>query len=89
MPWIPYRLTNWIRTGTVEGTYNSLIVHHDKDETLLDHLNTCQPTPRVRTDGGGRVALLYLDAAIKTPIDCNKQISSKKNMSSAVKSNVA
>lgn len=31
---------------------------------------TCQPTPRLRIEGGIGVALAYLDAAINVPVDC-------------------
>jgi len=31
---------------------------------------TCQPTPRLRTEGGTGVALAYLDTAINAPVDC-------------------
>lgn len=34
-------------------------------------LYTCQPTPRLRTDGGSGVALAYLDTAKKAPVDCH------------------
>lgn len=33
---------------------------------------TSHPTPRLSTDGGAGVALAYLDAAIKVPVDCKK-----------------
>jgi len=33
---------------------------------------TCQPTPRLRTEGGNGVALAYLETAIKAPVDCTK-----------------
>lgn len=35
---------------------------------------TCQPTPRLRTEGGIGVALAYLDTAIKAPVDCLYQL---------------
>ena len=31
---------------------------------------TCQPTPRLRIDGGVAVALAYLAAAMNPPVDC-------------------
>ena len=34
---------------------------------------TCQPTPRLRTEGGIGVALAYLDTAMKTPVDCSTE----------------
>lgn len=35
------------------------------------NLFTCQPTPRLRTEGGIGVALAYLDTAMKAPVDCS------------------
>lgn len=34
---------------------------------------TCHPIPRLRTDGGGGVALAYLEMAMKAPVDCGQR----------------
>lgn len=39
--------------------------------------NTCQPTPLLRMDGGIGVALAYLDTAIKAPVDCRNNETSR------------
>lgn len=36
----------------------------------IHRLVTCQPTPRLRTEGGTGVALAYLATAMKAPVDC-------------------
>lgn len=45
--------------------------HMQAGEILL-HSVTCQPTPRLRIEGGIGVALAYLDTAMKPPVDCSK-----------------
>jgi hypothetical protein len=41
---------------------------------------TCQPTPRLKMEGGNIVALANLDTAMKAPVDCSN-ISLKKEPS--------
>ena len=43
----------------------------------VQQLITCQPIPRLRTEGGTGVALAYLDTAMKEPVDCPKNKSKR------------
>lgn len=37
---------------------------------FMEQFDTCQPTPRLRMDGGKGVALAYLETATNAPVDC-------------------
>lgn len=42
---------------------------------------TCQPTPRLKMEGGNGVALAYLDTAMKAPVDCSNHWTYMRNES--------
>lgn len=51
-------------------------IRGDKSQSFLI---TCQPTPRLRMEGGNGVALAYLATAMKAPVDCSNHWTDTRN----------